>query len=142
LSIIRSETNKFVLEVPEYATKEGTNIVQYDYYGSGNQRWIIEAYQHQNSGSKEYTIKSVSSGLFLTATFSKFGFKLTQTIFNCGPDQRWKLIRVKQNIFLLQSISNENYYLGANNDKGGSTVTMTQELEKIKWIIEGYYPAV
>jgi len=43
---------------------------------------------------------------------------------------------------LLQSISNENYYLGVNNDKGGSTVTMIQELEKIKWIIEGYYPAV
>lgn len=78
----------------------------------------------------------------MTATFSKLGFKLTQSIFNCGPDQRWKLIRVKQNIFLLQSISNENYYLGVNNDKGGSTVTMTQELEKIKWIIEGYYPAV
>lgn len=54
------------------------------------------------------------------------GFKATQTIFNCGPDQRWKLRQVKDNIFLLQTVSNDNYYLGVNNDKGGSIITMTQ----------------
>ena len=56
------------------------------------------------------------------------GFKATQTIFNCGPDQRWKILHVKDNVFLLQSISNESYYLGVNNEKGGSQVIMTQEI--------------
>jgi hypothetical protein len=79
--------------------------------------------------------------LFLTASFFKLGFKATQTIFNCGPDQRWKLLPVKNNIFLLQSVSNESYYLGVNNEKGGSQITMTQELDKARWIIEGYHPA-
>lgn len=77
----------------------------------------------------------------MTASFSKMGFKATQTIFNCGPDQRWRLRPVKDNIFLLQSVSNDSYCLGVNNDKGGSLITMTQETDKAKWIIEGYCPA-
>lgn len=65
--------------------------------------------------------------MHLTACFSKGGFKVIQTVFNCGPDQRWLLIPVKDNIFVIQSVSNNNYFLGVNSDKGGSSATMTQD---------------
>lgn len=46
-------------------------------------------------------------------------------MFNYGPDQRWRLIPAKEGKFLLQSVSNEHYYLGIQSDKGGSMLTMT-----------------
>ena len=41
LSFLKSELSQLVLEVPEYASHEGVNIIQYLHTGGGNQRWKI-----------------------------------------------------------------------------------------------------
>jgi hypothetical protein len=69
------------------------------------------------------------------------GFKATQALFNCAPDQRWRLLPTKDGKFLIQSASNDHYFLGVQNEKGGSLITMTHEQEKAKWVIDGYSPA-
>jgi hypothetical protein len=71
----------------------------------------------------------------LTAVFTKLAFKVIQSIYNCSADQRWLLIKIGDNTFLIQCVSNNAYYLGITNDKGGSQVNIIQDRLKSRWII-------
>lgn len=125
------------MDISDIASKEGINIIQYSFTGAGNQRWKVEAYKEKKEGIEEYTIRNYSSGLNLTAVFSKGSIKVIQTLFNCSPDQRWRLLPAegKQNVFIIQSVSNGEYYLGRTNEKGGSLVTLIQDRLKSGWTI-------
>lgn len=50
LSILKSESSKLMLTLPEHSSKEGTAIIQYLLIGGGNQRWIIEPYKDLKEG--------------------------------------------------------------------------------------------
>lgn len=85
-------------------------------------------------GTNEYTIRNYSSGLHLTASYSKGISKVVQSIYNSHGDQKWNLLNVSHNIFLIQSVSNPSHYLGVINDKAGSPIYLLQDRMKARWI--------
>ena len=87
-------------------------------------------------------IRNYSSGLNLTASYTKSISKVIQSIYNSNADQKWFLVNLNNNIFLIQSVSNPSYYLGVINDKGGSPIYLLQDKMKARWIFEGYFPAL
>jgi hypothetical protein len=130
---LRSEQSKLVIDVPEHSTKEGVTLIQYSAHGGGNQRWTIEPYDKAPESHKEWTIRNYCSGLHLTASFTKIGNRVTQTLFNCSPDQRWILQSIKPGVFHFQSVANSSYFLGVPNEKGGAQITLLQERDKSRW---------
>ena len=87
-------------------------------------------------------IRNYSSGLNLTASYTKSISKVIQSIYNSNAGQKWFLVNLNNNIFLIQSVSNPSYYLGVINDKGGSPIYLLQDKMKARWIFEGYFPAL
>ncbi len=64
---------------------------------------------------------------------------MVQEAYSFSPDQRWLMVQVKDNVFLIQSVANKEYYLGPANERGGSSATMVNDKTKCLWMIDGFF---
>ncbi len=77
-------------------TGNGTNILQYHYNGSGNQKWIIEL---QTNGY--YTIKNLATGKVLTVQdFADWdGANVCQWEYAGNANQEWSIVPARENTY-------------------------------------------
>ncbi|SKC64812.1 RICIN domain-containing protein [Ohtaekwangia koreensis] len=91
-----------VMEVPGYATTDGTQIKQYTSNNGTNQRWII-----QNLGRGEYRINNVNSGKVVDnpSASRTLGTNTIQYTYNGGYNQKWHIIPCADGSYRIDNVN-------------------------------------
>jgi hypothetical protein len=91
-----------VMEVPGYATSDGTQIKQYTSNNGTNQRWTI-----QNLGRGEYRINNVNSGKVLDnpSASRTLGTNMIQYTYNSGYNQKWHIIPCADGSYRIDNVN-------------------------------------
>ena len=110
------------LDVNGYSKNEGANVIQYNYSGSANQRWIFEKinYTHPIVDGATYYIKNYNSNLYLDVKNGEDanGANIRQWTGNGADAQKFKVVSTGDGYYkLVSQVGSKKRVVDVNGNK-------------------------
>ncbi len=117
--VIKSKHSGKALDIANRNTAAGANVLQWDYSGGNNQKWIL---QQQSNGN--YVLKSVLSGKVLDVSYASKdrGANIQVWDNNGGYQQQWKIEKVGDAYKIINANSGKSLDVSGKSSSNGGNI--------------------